>query len=231
MNNEYNIHFPGRVVTYYPEDQTADIQICAESIVDTFEEMDKLHVRKVLKKVPVQTAGGGNWHLTFPIKPGDPCLLLFSQVGYDHWFYEDKDEAGVIAKNPAPWLRRCFDITDGFAQVGFNTLPRAVQSYSPTDSEWRNQDAAQVITLGEDLTITIKTTASILVQAPEVTIDAATSILAKSPSITLDGAVHITGATTSDSTGTFSGDVIAAGISTSTHTHTGNLGTPTSPPQ
>ncbi len=87
------------------------------------------------------------------------------------------------------------------------------------------------MTYHEKKKITIKTTASILVQAPEVTIDAVNSILAKSPSITLDGAVHITGATTSDSTGTFSGDVIAAGISTSTHTHTGNLGTPTSAPQ
>jgi len=231
MNDEYNIHFPGRIVTYYPEDQTADIQISAEGIIDTFDEVDKLHIKKVLKKVPVQTAGGGGWHLTFPIKPGDTCLLSFSQVGYDHWFYEDKDEAGILANNPAPWLRRTFDITDGFAQVGYNTLPRAVQSYSPMDSEWRNADVAQVIRLGEDLTITIDTPVSILVQAPDVTINASNSILAASPSITLDGAVHITGPTTSDSTGDFVGDVIAAGISVSTHVHTGNLGADTSPPK
>ena len=82
--------------------------------------------------------------MTFPVKPGDTCLVSFSQFGYDHWLYNDDDAAGTRDDgNPQPWTFRKFNVQDGFAQVGFNTLPRAISGYSATDSEWRNASAGQ----------------------------------------------------------------------------------------
>ncbi|MGN0887225.1 MAG: phage baseplate assembly protein V [Candidatus Spyradenecus sp.] len=64
----------------------------------------------------------------------------------------------------------------------------------------------------------------------------AARVTVQAPAITLDGNVAITGtlavagAVTADSTVTASGDVVGAGKSLETHTHTGNMGAPTSPP-
>ena len=69
-----------------------------------------------------------------------------------------------------------------------------------------------------------------------LSVTGAKAITLNAPSVTLDGNVAITGtlavagAVTADSTVTASGDVVGAGISLQKHTHTGNLGAPTSPP-
>ena len=170
--NLYSINLPARIITYYPENQTADIQICAERIASDAENDSEVVVREPLLEVPVHTPSGGGWAMTMPIKAGDTCILFFSQIGYDHWLYEDKDTAGTLAKLPKPWLQRKFSEDDGYALVGLNTLPRAIQSYSAVDSQWRNSDATQIIDLREDLSIVITSPVSITINAPECIVNA-----------------------------------------------------------
>ncbi len=214
-SQKYSIILPGRVVEYYPENQTADVQICAESISNDSETLGKVIVRAPLEGVPVHTPSGGGWSMTMPIKKGNTCILFFSQVGYDHWLYEDKDKAGLLANMPKPWLRRKFHEDDGFAFVGLNTIPTAIKSYSPEHSQWRNEDAQQKISLNADgsievlsptqLDITVEgdvnltTTGGNLVAAVDgdTTVNATGAInLKASGDLNLEGAnVNITGAT------------------------------------
>ncbi len=178
----YSLMLPARIVEYFPETQTATVQICAETIFSSSEEASEIKLREPLQGVPVHTVGGGGWHLTMPIKTGDTCIISFSQVGYDHWLYKDKDEAGLLAGLPKPHLHRQFSEDDGFVTVGFNTLPRAIKKYSATDSTWINDNVDheagedfQVITLKEDLSIVIDSSVSLTINAPAVVVNCTTA--------------------------------------------------------
>ena len=186
------ISLPGRIVEFDASKQTASIQICASFIYATSDKADELGVRTIVYEVPVHTPSGGGWSITMPIKAGDTCIIFFSQVGYDHWLFEDKDTAEEVLGGPAPHLRRSFCQEDGYALVGLNTLPRAVQSYTTDGSQWRNLDATQHIHLKEDLSIQIDSPTKLVINAPVVEVNATTTTVT-SPSITLAGDVSITG--------------------------------------
>ena len=181
-SQKYSLMLPARIVEFFPVTQTATILICAETIFSSSEDTSDIKLREPLEGVPVHVVGGGGWHLTMPIKAGDPCIISFSQVGYDHWLYEDKDEAGLLAGLPKPHLLRKFHEDDGFVTVGFNTLPRAIKKYSATDSTWINDNVDheagedfQVIALKEDLSIVIDSSVSLTINAPAVVVNCTTA--------------------------------------------------------
>ncbi len=169
INEEDYICFPGRIVTYYPEDQTADVQLCAEKVYSNAENNLSLFTRGIIPHMPVHTPSGGGWSMTMPIKTGDTCILFFSQIGYDHWLFNDKDVGGTLVGNPVPHLMRSFDVNDGYALVGLNTLKRAISTYHPENSEWRGPDSSlQVIRLKPDHHIEIESSVQVTVIAPHV---------------------------------------------------------------
>ena len=160
--------YPGRIVTYYAETQTADIIISAERVFSNTDGLLQTVPRTMLQGVPVHTSSGGGWAITFDIQPGDTCLIALSAVGYDHWLHKDKDSGGTVAGQPAPQLQRSFDENDGFAIVGLNTIPRAVANLSTDGSQWRNADRTQHIHLKADGVIEAASTVSIEVTAPVI---------------------------------------------------------------
>ena len=179
---KYSFLLPARIVQYFPETQLATVRICAETLFNSADATSESKLREPIEGVPVYTVGGGGWHITMPIKVGDSCIISFSQVGYDHWLYEDADVAGELAGLPKPHLSRRFSEDDGFATVGFNTQPRKVKKYSATDSTWINDNVDheagtdfQVITLKEDLSIVIDSSVSLTINAPSVVVNCETS--------------------------------------------------------
>ena len=214
FSHDHCIALPGRIVTYDASTQTADVKICAEKIYNTMKALEFIEERPLLNKVPVHTCYGGGWSITFPIAVGDTCLIIFSQVGYDHWLYLDKDKAGMIGGLPNPDLKRSFSENDPFAIVGFNTIPRAIEGYAEEGSQWRNEDATQSIHLKPDIIEIIDATA-VTIKAPAVTVE--------SDAISLTGNTTVTGnlvVTGTLATGPASTDFIS-------HTHSdGGSGAP-----
>lgn len=237
MNNfeDYFFNMPGRIVEYFPENQTATIRICVERSYDSSTDLGSLVARGLLEGVPVHTPSGGGWAMTMPIKVGDTCILFFSQVGYDHWMFEDKDEAKTHGGQPMYWTNRKFDLQDGYALVGLNTLPRAIQSYSPDHSQWRDADATQLISLNSDNSIDIKSPSLVRVTAPNVEVIATTEVKITSPLTSMSGALAVEGNITTQGSMTASGEVTGNGIVLSTHEHAGDGGSgsgpTTGPPQ
>jgi hypothetical protein len=170
-NQAYSMILPARIVEYFKETQTATIQISAEGIHSSSSEISQTKIREPIEDVPVHTPSGGGWALTVPIKKGDTCLIVFSQIGYDHWLFKDEDVAGKLAGLPQPWLNRQFSVDDGFAFVGFNTLPRAIDNYTDDGSQWRNEDTSQSIHLKDDLSITVDSPTSVTINAPQVIVN------------------------------------------------------------
>ena len=145
--------------------------------------------------------------MTFPIKTGDTCLINFSQFGYDHWLYNDEDSAGVRSDGqPQTWTERRFSLRDGFAQVGYNTIPKAIADYSELDSEWRNVDRTVMVTLADAGVNIVAGTSTINISKDgNVTITAPTTAIVGD--LTVTGSVVATG------------EVTGNGIALSTHTH------------
>ena len=252
--DDYEFQKPGRVVEYFPATQTATVKVSNSRTYDTSTTDDEQVEPVLLYDVPVFTAGGGGWHMTFPIKAGDPCLLSFSEFGYDHWLLDNEDSAGIMADgDPQHWTERRFSLDDGFAQVGWNNLPTAIQGYHATHSQWRNAVADQIISLNEDTSITITSPISVTVNAPAVTVigstvdfNTSTKITMTCPSVEITGTLDVGGDITGAANGTFTGIVSAAssafsgamsslsamigGVSMATHTHTESAGPTTSGP-
>ena len=220
MINDYNIIMPGRIVEYFPADQTATVKIVNDRTYSNSQVDEGQIENGLLYDVPTHTVGGGGYHLTFPIKAGDSCLLNFSQFGYDHWLVLNKDSAGVTSSGgPQPWTRRKFDLDDGFAQVGYNALPVAVSGYSETDTELRNADRTQRITLLEDGNVHITSGSTNINIAPDGNVTIVAPTVAVTGDLTVSGTIVATG------------EVTGNGIALSTHTHTEQGdGAATSPP-
>ena len=66
---------------------------------------------------PVVFPGGGGATLTFPVKAGDECLVVFASRCIDGWW----DQGG----SPVPPSLRMHDLSDGFAFLGVRSRPRA----------------------------------------------------------------------------------------------------------
>lgn len=167
-NDDMSIILPARIKEFYIDTQTADIQISAERVFSDTEGKLKTTDRQTIYGVPVHVSSGGGWSLTFPIAEGDTCMICFSQIGYDHWLYKDLDSGGTIASQPTPHLRRQFSEDDGFAFVGFNTNPRAINSYSSNSAELRNVNSNQVISLKPDGSIDINSDSTVNITAPNI---------------------------------------------------------------
>jgi len=195
--DDYFFNMPGRVVEFFPETQTATIRICVERIYSTADEAGAQKVRGLLEGVPVHVLSGGGWSLTMPIAVGDTCIIFFSQVGYDHWLFNDADDAGTHGGQPMYWTSRRFDIQDGYALVGLNTIPRAIQNYSVENAQWRNTDSTQVISLNADGSIVISSDTKVIVNTVNAEVNAQEGIKLLSGGnidISAVGAVNILGA-------------------------------------
>lgn len=87
----------------------------------------------LLVDVPVLFPNAGGWHMTFPIKPGDECLAVFSCRCIDAWW----QNGGV--QNAME--RRMHDLSDAFAVLAPYSQPMAQQcagGYSDSSVILRN---------------------------------------------------------------------------------------------
>ena len=82
---------------------------------------------------PVVCLGGGKAHLTFPIIPGDDCLILFNDRSLDNWF--------ASGQNVELSDSRLHSFADGVALVGLNSQATSITTYDGTHADLRNDKA------------------------------------------------------------------------------------------
>ena len=140
----------GRIEAFDASDQTASISLSIKSI-ETIDVngIKVLKERPLLQKCPCVVLTGGDSHLTFPIKVGDTCLVMFNDREIDSWFEEQ--EGGVY-----PRSERKHDLSDAIALVGIRNLNNAIVNYL-VDGVRLRYDENTKIDLTKDL---IETTAS-----------------------------------------------------------------------
>lgn len=123
---ELNTCMPGVIVSYDAATSRCDVspgfarKFIDPSLGDT---SDGVTFRADITDVPIMFPRGKDGGITFPIAPGDPVLLVFSQRALDDW----KDVGGAAV----PPSARLHNITDAIAIPGLFSLPDAVSAKTP----------------------------------------------------------------------------------------------------
>lgn len=161
---------------------------------------------KPIMNVPVLFLGG-EFAIEYQIDPGCEGMIYFSQRCVSGW-----KNTGGIAQNP---LGRFHDLQDAFFIPGFRSLPNVLPDFQNNGIRLRNKSATQFAWLKNDGSIFVENGAGHI-------------------RLGADGVVTINGVTIApDSLVTTPNDVVADGISSKGHRHSGvqtgggNTGLPT----
>lgn len=211
--NRIRVAIPAMIVSFDPQKQTASVQ---PTIKDTLQ--GEFTALPELSDVPVQFPRAGGYSITFPVKSGDECLLVFCDMCIDGWY-----QSGGV-QNQAE--KRRHDLSDACAILGITSIPKALQNIYMDGLQIRNDSGTDFIQLSEQ---------GILLKSKNIKIEGTTEII---------GTTNITGAATInsnhiDTNGKASmqnievGEAVIGGISFLNHIHSGvqSGGENTKPPE
>lgn len=177
---ELHTCIPGIIVSFDPGKQWAEVQPAIKTIFTTNGAVDL----PLCVDVPVMFPSGNRFFITWPVFPGDECLLFFSQRCIDLWALEGDTQE--------PDDYRTHDMSDGIAFVGLNSLPLVIEDFQMDGIDIRSPLRTSYVKVKED---TIEVHASVLVdvKAPDIVATATTKIKMTAPIIELNGEVRHTG--------------------------------------
>lgn len=164
--------YPGRIVSFDPDAQTATVVLAMERYHSNMDYYYKKVESEPIDDVPIQFMQCKGYAITMPIMEGDDCLVWFTHRGFEHWLEEGKMEAGTDSRGcPKPQLMRINDISDAFATVGFNPVVKAIGGFNMSALEVRNKSGTQKLALKDDGSIDMIGT-TITCKADKIVLDA-----------------------------------------------------------
>lgn len=115
VGKELNCMRVGIVQAFYPDDLTADVLIANKKTINLNSDgtQNVKNYALIRAKVCYCTP-----FITYPIKKGDECILLFSDREIESWFIN-----GEVNTEGYP---RLHDLTDAIAVVGLRSLPNMI---------------------------------------------------------------------------------------------------------
>lgn len=130
---------PGIIESFDPATMTCTVQPAIEMLVRDEKGNTRADNRALLLDCPVQFPAGGSCTLTFPVKKGDECLVVFASRCIDAWW-----QSGGVQPQAE---QRMHDLSDGIALLGVRSAPRALAAFSTTAVQLRSDDGAALIEL------------------------------------------------------------------------------------
>lgn len=222
---------PGIVETFDAEAMTCTVQPSINAnIRDEFGNLESINI-PLLVDCPVVFPGGGGCTLTFPIKPGDECLVVFASRCIDAWWaYGCPPDANGKPQTQPQAEFRMHDLSDGFVLPGVRSQPRKF-NVSTTRAQLRTDDGAAFVELDPaSKLVNVNTSGNITATAGgSITANAANQATITAPAITLNGNVTINGTLSQIGGGaanfsgslTAQGDIQGQGVSLKNHVHGG----------
>lgn len=123
---------PGIVQSFDPDAVTVTVQPAIQGVVTRPDGSTVAVNLPLLPDVPVMFPRGGGATLTFPVKDGDECLVVFSSRCIDAWW-----QSGGVQ---IPMESRMHDLSDGFALVGPMSQARKISGISTSAVQLRSDD-------------------------------------------------------------------------------------------
>ena len=204
---------PGVVQSFNAARMTAEVQPTVMAQVEGADGSKAWVALPLLVDCPVLFPGAGGFTMTFPVRAGDECLMIFASRCIDLWWQKGgvREQADI----------RLHDLSDGFVVLGPRSLPRALAAVSATDVQLRSDDGAAFVSIAPSGNIAVTTPASASMTAPTITLTGAVSIT---------GTLAVSGAVTAAATIAAAGKVSAPDFATPTlpsyiiHLHEGVRG-------
>ncbi|MBN5183678.1 translation initiation factor IF-2 [Serratia marcescens] len=212
------VALPGIIQSFDPETVTCVVQPAVKGYESDDAGKKSSLSLPLLVDIPVIFPRGGGVTLTFPVKAGNECLLVFADRCIDFWW----QNGGV----QEPVDGRMHDLSDAFAIVGPQSQAQKISGISTRAAQLRTDDGAAFVELDpSSYAVTVTTPGKLTASA-----QGGTEI--SSPEIVLNGNVTINGNLSQgmgDGGGTatmlgpvnVTNDVKAGGISLQTHKHGG----------
>ncbi|WP_419686154.1 Gp138 family membrane-puncturing spike protein [Serratia marcescens] len=212
------VALPGIIQSFDPETVTCVVQPAVKGYESDDAGKKSSLSLPLLVDIPVIFPRGGGVTLTFPVKAGDECLLMFADRCIDFWWQNGEVQEPVDG--------RMHDLSDAFAIVGPQSQAQKISGISTRAAQLRTDEGAAFIELDPSSHAVNVTTPG------KLTASAQGGTEINSPEIVLNGNVTINGNLSQgmgDGGGTatmlgpvsVTNDVKAGGISLQTHKHGG----------
>lgn len=203
------VSIPGIIQSFDPDAVTAVVQPAIKGVEHDTSGAEISVNLPLLVDVPVVFPRGGGCTLTFPVKEGDECLVIFADRCIDFWW-----QSGGIQE---PVDGRMHDLSDAFCIVGPQSQAKKISSISTTAAQLRTDDGSAFIELAAGGDITATTAGNATINAPEIILNGNVTINGNLSQGMGDGG----GTATMRGPVTVTNDVTAGGKSLMTHTHGG----------
>jgi phage baseplate assembly protein gpV len=128
------VSLPGIIQSFDPETVTCVVQPAIKGAVPDDSGVPVSSDMTLLMDVPVMFPRGGGCTLTFPVKPGDECLIVFSDRCTDFWW-----QSGGVQE---PADDRQHDLSDAFAIVGPQSQAKKISGISVSATQLRSDDGS-----------------------------------------------------------------------------------------
>lgn len=203
------VSIPGIIQSFDPDAVTAVVQPAIKGVEHDESGAEVSVSLPLLVDVPVVFPRGGGCTLTFPVKEGDECLVIFADRCIDFWW-----QSGGIQE---PVDERMHDLSDAFCIVGPQSQAKKIGGISTTGAQLRTDDGSAFIEVAAGGDITATTAGSATINAPEIVLNGNVTINGNLS----QGMGERGGTATMHGPVTVTNDVTAGGKSLMTHTHGG----------
>lgn len=140
---------PGIVESFDPDAKTVTVRPAIRAAVGQEDGTVVQTELPLLVDVPVIFPSAGGFTLTFPIKPGDDCLVVFGDSCIDAWW-----QSGGV-QDPVEY--RMHDLSDAFAIMGPLNQPHQIPDIRTDAVQLRNDGGESFIEIDSGGNITIAT--------------------------------------------------------------------------
>jgi len=106
---QLRVALPGIIMSFDPNTQTVQVQCAIRETIKLDGIPTNVEI-PLLGEVPIIFPNGGGFVITFPVQPGDECLVIFADLCIDAWW-----QSGGIQNRMEG---RRHDFSDAFAIVG-----------------------------------------------------------------------------------------------------------------
>lgn len=142
---------PGIVVSVDLVKQTVTVQPAIRGSVEQPDGSTLAVNVPVLPDVPICWPRAGGYAITFPVKPGDECQVIFNDRCIDAWW-----QSGGIGEPLEP---RMHDLSDGMAHFAPTSQAKRLANVSATGMQMRNEAGTAYIEITDAGVINIVGTA------------------------------------------------------------------------
>jgi len=176
---------PGIITKFDPDKLTCEVQPAIKALILDEKGVKNWVKMPLLVDCPVVFPSGGGFTLTFPLKNGDECLVMFASRCIDSWW----QSGGVQVQAEL----RMHDLSDGFVLPGPRSVPKVPGAVSTTSVQLRNDAGDAYVSIDPDGQMDVVSPVNCNLSGANVNVNASGTILLNAPDIQLVGNVAITG--------------------------------------